>query len=300
MRLPNIDWLTRPLWWCILCLACGWGGAAHALQISDDQGQRLDFAVPPQRIVSLLPSLTESVCALGHCAQLVGRDRYSNYPATLAQVPVVGGGLDPQIESIVALHPDLVLLSSASRAADRLRVLGIKVLAFEARSTADVQRVLGVLGQLLGVSDAGRVWRAIDAQVLAAKAQVPATARGKRVYFEVNNGPYAAGESSFIGELLGRLGMRNVVPVAMGPFPKLNPEYVVRADPDWIMLADAAAPALSGRPGWQNMAAVQQQRVCVFSPWQADILIRPGPRMGEAAQLMADCLTGRLAQRSGL
>ena len=291
--------LKKYAWQCIACAVCCLAGVAHAVQISDDQGQHLDFTVPPQRIVSLLPSLTESVCALGQCAQLVGRDRYSNYPAALAHVPVVGGGLDPQIESIVALRPDVVLLSSSSRAADRLRALGLKVLAFEARSAPDVQRVLVVLGQLLGVPDADRVWRTIETQVQAAKAQMPPAVQGMRVYFEVNNGPYAAGEGSFIGALLSRLGLRNIVPAAMGPFPKLNPEYVVRADPEWIMLADAAAPALAARPGWQILRAVRQRRTCVFRPSQADILIRPGPRMGEAALLMVDCLAGRLAQRGG-
>ena len=79
---------------------------AHAYQVTDDRGVSVSFAQPPRRIVSLLPSLTETVCALGQCDRLVGVDRYSNYPDRVKKLPQVGGGLDPNIEAIVALKPD--------------------------------------------------------------------------------------------------------------------------------------------------------------------------------------------------
>ena len=85
----------------------------------------------PQRIVSLLPSLTESVCELGACSRLVGVDRYSNWPTSVQQLPRVGGGIDPNIEAIVALKPDLVLMAESTRAAERLQALGLKVLMLE-------------------------------------------------------------------------------------------------------------------------------------------------------------------------
>ena len=119
----------------------------------------------PQRIISLLPSLTESVCELGQCRRLVGVDRYSNFPARVQKLPQVGGGLDPNVEMIVALKPDVVLLATSSRAGERLQALGLKVVALEPRSHADVQRVMLKLGQLLEVPDAARIWRAIDAGV---------------------------------------------------------------------------------------------------------------------------------------
>jgi iron complex transport system substrate-binding protein len=111
-----------------------------------------------------------------------------------------------------------------------------------------------------------------------------------RVYFEVNPAPYAAGESSFIGETLTRLGVRNVVPASLGPFPKLNPEFVVRANPDLILLSERGSSGLAERPGWRTIRAVREQRVCVFTAAEGDVLVRPGPRMAEAAQLMARCL----------
>jgi iron complex transport system substrate-binding protein len=113
------------------------------------------------------------------------------------------------------------------------------------------------------------------------------------VYFEVSRGPYAAGESSFIGETLTRLGVRNVVPAALGPFPRLNPEYVVRADPDVIMIGNRSMQAMVPYPGWNNLRAIRQQRICVFGPNDSDVVVRPGPRMAEAARLMAQCLADK-------
>ena len=266
---------------------------AQGVQVTDDRGHAVQLPQPPERIVTLLPSLAETVCALGECRRLVGVDRYTNWPASVNQLPNVGGGLDPNIEAIVALRPDVVLMATSSRAAERLRALGIAVLALEPKTHADVQRVLDKVGQLLGRGDAQRVWREIDAAVSAAAQSLPASARGQRVYFEVSPGPFGAGEASFIGETLARLGARNILPASLGPFPKLNPEYIVRADPDRIMVGSRSAEGLLSRPGWAQMRALRQGRLCRFNADESDTLIRPGPRMAEAARLMADCLRGK-------
>ena len=272
------------------CLWLVMAGPVRALQVTDDRGVTVTFEKSPQRIVSVLPSLTESVCELGQCQRLVGVDRYSNYPASVQKLPQVGGGIDPNIEMIVALQPDVVLMATSSRGAERLRELGLRVVALEPKSHADVQRVMLKLGQLLEVPDAARIWRAIDAGVSAAAQSLPASVRSTRVYFEVNQGPYAAGESSFIGETLTRLGVQNIVPAKLGPFPKLNPEYIVRANPDLIMIGQRSAGGLQARPGWQNIRALREQRVCIFPTEEANVLVRPGPRMAEGARLMARCL----------
>ena len=281
----------------LMALVCG--TAQAALQITDDNGVVVTFERSPQRIVSLLPSLAETVCELGQCQRLVGVDRYSTFPASLTKLPQVGGGLDPNIEMIVALRPDAVLMATSSRAGDRLRALGIKVVALEPKTHADVQRVMLKIGQLLEVPDAQRIWRAIDAAVMAAAQSLPAGARGMRVYFEVNPGPYAAGEGSFIGETLTRLGARNIVPASLGPFPKLNPEYIVRADPDLIMIGQRSVDGMAQRPGWMGMRAMREQRLCVFTTDESDTLVRPGPRMAEGARLMARCLADKAAKKAG-
>lgn len=279
-----MNWRWGMCLWALLC------GQVFAVTLQDDRGRTVQLAQPPQRIVSILPSLTEIVCELDQCQRLVGVDRYSTWPPSLSRLPRVGGGLDPNIEAIVALRPDLVLAATSSRAADRLLALGIPVLALEPRTHADVQRVLGKMGIALGVNDAQRIWRHIDAGVMAAAQSLPPSVRQTRVYFEVNRGPYGAGEGSFIGETLARLGAQNILPASLGPFPKLNPEYIMRANPDVIMIGERNATDLMQRPGWNNIRAVREGRVCVFPVAESDVLVRPGPRMPEAARLMARCL----------
>ena len=276
----------------LLCLAalCN---QAQALQVTDDRGITVTFVQSPQRLISMLPSLTESVCAMDQCQRLVGVDRYSNYPDSVQRLPKLGGGMDPNIEAIVALKPDVVLVSNSSRSSSRLEALGIKVIALETKSHADVKRVLQTLGVLLGVPEsqgASRLWRIIDSSVSAASQSLSPQAKNTRVYFEVSRGPYAAGESSFIGETLKRLGVKNVVPASLGPFPKLNPEFVVRANPDLIMIGNRSMQAMVPYPGWGNIKAVKNQRICVFDVVDSDVVVRPGPRMAEAARLMAACL----------
>ena len=270
--------------------------SAGALQLTDDRGVSVTFVQTPQRIVSLLPSLTESVCELGQCQRLVGVDRYSDYPASVRGLPQLGGGLDPNIEGIVALKPDVVILATSSRAGLRLESLGIKVVALEPKTHADVRRVLNQLGLLLAIAPeqgAERLWNDIDTAVSAAAQSLSAKAKTARVYFEVNRGPYAAGESSFIGETLTRLGVKNVVPAALGPFPRLNPEFVVRADPDVIMVGNSSMQAMASYPGWSGIRAVREKRICVFTRHESEVLVRPGPRMAEAARIMAQCIADK-------
>jgi iron complex transport system substrate-binding protein len=286
-RLLGVLWVFLAGWTLLL-------GSVQAagLQVTDDRGVNVRWDAPPQRIVSLLPSLTETVCELGQCHRLVGVDRYSNWPAAIAALPRVGGGMDPNVEAIVALRPDVVLLAQSSRVVQRLESLGLKVVALEPKSHADVQRVLGKVAQVVGVDAQAtqRIWRNIDAAVSAAAQSLPVRVKNTRVYFEVNRAPYGAGASSFIGETLTRLGVQNIVPASLGPFPKLNPEFVVRANPDVIMVGDRNFEGMTQRPGWRSIRAVREERLCVFVNDESDVLVRPGPRMAEAARLMARCL----------
>ncbi len=291
-RSPN----ERMAVWCVrwfLMVITSFTCLAQAVMLRDDRQIEVTITKPPQRIVSLLPSLTETVCALGQCEKLVGVDRYSNWPESIAKLPRMGGGIDPNIESVVAAKPDLVLMATSARGAERFTSLGLTVLALEPRSHADVQRVMRIVAQALDVpvAESDRVWRHIDAAVNAAAQSIPAQAKGQRVYFEVSRAPYGASESSFIGETLQRLGARNILPASLGPFPKINPEFVVRAQPDIIMVGDSNFADMATRPGWQNMRAMRTQRVCHFKSEESDVLVRAGPRMAEAARLMAKCLT---------
>ena len=264
--------------------------SSQAVQLVDDRGITVTLSQPPKRIVSLLPSLTETVCELGQCARLVGVDRYSNFPESVRRLPQVGGGIDPNIEAIVALNPDLVLLAVSTQGSERLQSLGLKVIALEPKTHADVKRVLDQVGQILGVTDAPRVWQGIEARMQAVAQSLPPSVKATRVYFEVNRAPYAASDASFIGETLTRLGAKNIVPAKLGPFPLLNPEFVVRADPDVIMVGDINFGGMDGRPGWDKLRAIKAKHVCIFNPTESEMLVRPGPRMADGARLMAQCL----------
>ena len=265
--------------------------AWQPVTVTDDRGRAVVLDQPVRRVVSLMPSLTETVCALGACDRLVGVDRWSNWPAAVRALPQLGGLEDTPLERIVRLQPDLVLAPSSSRAIERMEALGLKVLALEPKSLDETRRLLSTVAQALGRPGQGEaLWARIDARVTAAGARTPAAFKGQRVYFEVSSAPYAAGEASFVGALLARLGLRNIVPAAMGPFPKLNPEFVVRAQPELLMASNANLADMAKRPGWAAISALGRQRTCGFAAAQVDMLARPGPRLAEAAELIADCL----------
>ena len=271
--------------------------AASPPLVRDDRGEVIALANAPQRIVTLMPALAESVCALGACNRLVGTDRFANWPASVLALPKLGGMDDVSLEALVRLKPDLVLLGRSARLLPRLVALGIPVMALEPQTQAQVQLSLQRLAVVLGLPEpdqqAAKVWQQVQAQLDQARAAMPPQAKGASVYFEAGSGGYAAGASSFIGELISALGLRNVVPAQLGPFPQLSPEWVLRNQPDLIMMGQASLDPLARRPGWSQLVAVQQGRVCQFTPEQGDVLVRPGPRLGEAAWLMAQC-----AQRS--
>lgn len=268
--------------------------AVHSqVSVADDRGRSVALPRPPQRVISLLPSLTETVCALQACGRLVGIDRYSDWPATVRTLPRLGGLEDTQIERIVALKPDLVLAAVSSRAVDRLEALGLPVLALEPQSLADTRRMVQRVALALGVAGGGDALLAqIDTRIAAAAQRVPPGWRGRKVYVEVASVPYAASESSFIGELLTLLGLGNVVPAALGTFPQLNPEFVLRAQPDVVVASARALADMPARPGWASLKALQARHTCGLAPAAWDALVRPGPRLGEAADALADCVAG--------
>lgn len=275
-----------------LCAVLGLQGTAcaQALSVRDQRGVEVRLPQAAHRVITLLPSLTETVCMLGACERIVATDRWSDWPASVQALPKAGGLDDANLELIVAAKPDLVLAARSTRVSARLQALGVPVAVYEAQNLAEMEQVLRDVGRLLGVTTAGPVWQAMQAEFQAAVALVPLAARGKTVYFEVESSPYAAGASSFIGETLSRLGARNIVPASLGPFPKLNPEFVVQADPDLIIVSAAHAGDLAGRPGWSRLRALRHGRVCAVPAADYDVVVRPGPRMGVAALTLARCL----------
>lgn len=282
--------MKRALLLCFYLLMASSAAWSAGVAVTDDRGKVQEFAQSPQRIVSVLPSLTESICALGACSRLVGVDRYSNWPASVKKLPQVGGGLDLNIEAIVRLKPDVVLLATSSRAGERLEQLGIKVLMFEPASHEQVRSSLMQLDVLLGMQQAAALWKKVEEDFVQAAKLLPPTAQGAKVYFEVDRTPYAAGEASFIGQTLSKLGLRNIVGQSLGAFPKINPEFVVQQQPDVIVLSERHAAELPKRPGWKQLKALQKKAVCELTASQGDLVVRSGPRLAEGAKVIAQCV----------
>ena len=266
-----------------------------SVTVTDDRGITVVFDTPPQRVISLLPSLTESVCALGKCSALVGVDRFSNWPKSIQGLPRLGGMGDVNIERIIQLKPDVVLLEKASPVIARLNGLGIKTVALDIQSMGDEERALKKLDTVLGTTESGRVWNQIQQEIMRANKQLPSRDKNIQVYFEVNPAPYAAGRNSFIGEILTQLGLVNIIPESLGPFPKINPEFVVQAKPDVILLTESTTTNIQRRPGWRSIPAVTRNRICTFTAAQNDVLVRPGPRMGEAALIISQCIQEKMS-----
>lgn len=264
--------------------------ALAQVRLQDDKGSSVTLAQPPQRIVSLLPALTESVCALGACQRLVGVDRYSNHPAEVQRLPRVGGGMDPALEAIVRLKPDLVLVATSTPQLARLRQLGLAVLALEPQTLDEVPRMLATLDRALGTEASAALWqrtqKAMQARMAAERAR---STSAPKVYFEVSDTPHAAGPKSYVGQLIRQLGWLNVVPETLGVYPALHGEFIARADPDWILIGDVGVRDGHKRPLWSQLRAVRQGRVCAFSEAQVDVLVRAGPRVVEALDALLQC-----------
>jgi len=281
---------------CLGIVLCGFVIFTQAaVEVRDDRGKSLTFKSPPQRLISLLPSLTESICALGKCGNLVGIDRFSNWPLSIQTLPKLGGISDSNLEGIVQLQPDLVVVDRSSPIIARLEGLHIPVMAFDIKTMADEERALKTLDLVFGSNESERVWKQIQTEIMRANKQLDGSQKNKRVYFEVNSAPYAAGRTSFIGEILTRLELNNIIPESLGAFPKINPEFIVQAKPEIIMLSETRVPDMKKRPGWSSIPAIEQNRICAFNKDQSDILVRPGPRMGQAALILSQCLREKVS-----
>ncbi|MEX2540816.1 MAG: ABC transporter substrate-binding protein [Trueperaceae bacterium] len=275
----------------LMLLFASAAAVSYPLTVTDELGRRVVLERPPQRIVAMIPSLTEAVCALRACDLLVGVDQFSNFPEQVVELPKLGSGFSPNVEEIVALQPDLVLVDEDSGIASQLEAVGLTVFAGTGQTYDEVFENFALLGTLLDRETeaavlSGRVRGQIEA-VAAVVADLPEPT----VFYELDATPYSVGPASFIGVLIAKAGGRNIVTEDMGEFPQVDPEYIVASDPEVIVLADApfgeTALTVAARPGWNEIAAVADGRVAELSGEQADALSRPGPRMGEAVLILA-------------
>jgi iron complex transport system substrate-binding protein len=271
----------------------GIAGALASVTLRDDLQREVSIPRPAQRVITMLPSLTETVCALGACDRLLATDRFSNWPAAVGALPKAGGLDDASIELIVSFKPDLVLISTAQRISERLGELGVPSFALNPQSYADSLRAVTAIGQLLGLPLRAAALNAATEQRVREVGEAAIRRRhgaSPAVYFEIDRTPYVAGPQSYIGELLARLGTRNIIPAAMGAFPRVNPELVVRQDPDIMFVQPADVAGLPMRPGWSQLRAVREHHICAFTPEVDATIMRPGPRVADGMQAIADCI----------
>ena len=258
--------------------------------VTDDLGFELTLSAEPQRVVTMIPSHTETLCAIDACDKLVGVDEYSNFPKQVNTLPKLGSAFSPNVEAIVALEPDLVLTDESSDLARALRQAGIPVYAGTAQTFDEAFEKFEVLGALVNRETeaallSGRVEGGVRAISERARGLEPTT-----VYYEIDPTPYSVGPNSFIGVLLRRAGGENIVTADLGEFPQLDPEYVVAADPEVIIVSERDAGTLPGRAGWAEVSAVRSGRVVPTTSTLDDAISRPGPRMVDAVRFFARAL----------
>jgi iron complex transport system substrate-binding protein len=273
-------------------LALWFGAAAHAAEsVVDDLGRVVAPSGSVERIVSMVPSHTEAVCALGRCDALVGRDTFSNYPARVLTLPDLGSAFSPDLEALIALEPDLVLVDEYSGLAEALAPFGIAVYAGTPQRLEGVFELFDRLGRLLDARDEAEALSASLRSRIDAVMTLTAPLEGPSVYYELDASPYSVGPEGYLGTLIGAAGGRNIVGAELGEFPLLDPEFVVAADPDLIVLGDApygeSLETLRARPGWGGLSAVVAGRVVELTAEQVDVLSRAGPRVGDAVELLA-------------
>jgi len=282
-------------------VACGSGAERPAAELSvlDDAGRPVRLAAPARRVVSLVPSVTETLVALGAADRLVARTDYDVAPE-LAHLPNVGGGLDPGVEALVGLAPDLVVAWDARDDAGlraRLEAAGIAVYAAAIEDTAAVFATFRRMGVLTGrEAAADSVARALR-DTLAAVARDAAGPRPRALLLLDGAPPRMAGAATFAMEILGVAGAEPAYPAVAGNWPALSVETVVEDPPDVIVLplGEGESPALAGRPGWRAVPAVREGRVIGIP---ADLVSRPGPALGLAARALGDSLRALAARES--
>ena len=293
--------MSAPVWRRIasgrLIIAVVWSAAACA------ETRNQVPAPGPRRVVSLVPSVTELIVALGAGHRLVGRTRFDTDPR-LAELPSVGGTADPSIEAIVALEPDLVLMwrdSTAPRVAGALDRTGIPVHGVSTWTLPDLRATIADLGRLFAVARAAdSLVQTIDDSLAAVRASA-AGARRVRVLYLLSERPLMTiGAGTFIDEVIDIAGGQNIFHDRRDAWPIVNMEEVLRRDPEVIIVpayGDDPRPAdrLSRAAGWELTTAARSGRVLSVP---ADLFDRPGPRIVVAARTLATMLRQSRADTS--
>lgn len=281
--------------------AAGADPPAAPIVAVDESGDTLRLAAPARRVVSLVPSATETLVALGALEQLAGRTQHDTRPE-VAAVASVGAMLEPSMEALLALGPDLVIVQADDKAAalrERLRAVGLATFGVYARDTTDVYRNLRDLGTLTGRGAAAdSLVAATRAGLAAVRASVAGRPAPTVLYVVWHDPPITPGPHTYLAQLIGVAGGRTVFPDLAQDWPTVAMEEIVRRQPEVVVMpvggrSHSARPILES-PGWRELRAVREGRVAEVP---VDLMNRPGPHLVEAARTLRDALHPDLAGR---
>jgi iron complex transport system substrate-binding protein len=274
-----------------LLVACRYRERRDAGAMRDDFGAPVTIAAAPRRIVSLNPTTTEVLFAIGAGSRVVGRSMYDAFPESALAVPSLGAALRPNVEAIIGVRPDLVVLYASQdnrAAADRLRQAGIPTAALRIDSIAQFERDTRMLGRM--TRDSARAAAVVDS-VRATLDRVRAATRSlprPTVFFHTWDRPLITiGGGSFLNELVDIAGGRNVYADLPGPSGIVTIEDVVRRNPTFVLASPITAASIRSDPRWQAVPAVRAGHVLVFD---TTIVGRPSVTLGAAARSLADLL----------
>jgi len=273
--------------------------------VTDDMGRQVRLKSEPQRIISHVPSITETLFALGLGDKIVGDSDYCDYPEAAKTVPKIGGYFTPNIEAIVALNPDLVLTDGyVPELITKLDSLGIPLAVIDPKDINGILRDIELLGNVTGSQKeatelTGDMKKRIDA---VSWKVVPLSYRPSVFYvFDATDTtkPWTAGPGSFVDALISLGGGENIAAISSDAWIQFNMEELVDADPE-ILLVDShmgtaviSPEELKKLPGWQNLTAVKEKRIYTID---GDLVNRSGPRIVQGLEDIAKILHPELFQ----
>ncbi|HEX5972614.1 MAG TPA: helical backbone metal receptor [Gemmatimonadaceae bacterium] len=266
--------------------------APRDAEARDDLGEPItSAAATPRRIVSLNPTTTELLYAIGAGDRLVGRTTWDLFPPRVRDVPDLGPGLRPNVEAVLAAHPDLVILYASQDnhdAARRLRAAGVRTVAYRVDRIDDFARVTRALGALTGDTAAARITvDTVRGTLARVRAATDTVARPRAFWILWESPLLAVGGGSFLDELLAAAGATNVYHSLSAPSPAVSFEDLVRRDPDVVLASPQTRAHIRGDPRWQALRAVREGRVLVFD---TTIVNGPSARVGASAVSLARLL----------
>ncbi len=278
-------------WLALLPMAGACGPVPDAVPVAvitavDDLGDTVRLGTPATRIVSLIPATTELLFAMGLGDLVVGRTTWCDFPAAARAVPDLGDGLQPNLEAVVSVRPDLVVLYNSTQnvaAAERLRAQGIPAVLLNTDRLADVPRLARLLARLGGRAEAGDSLASSYDRQLAASSRAPRSPPPVILVLAWDQPPIAIGAGSFLSELVSRAGAVNAFADLSAASVPVSLEAVAARDIDLVLVLGTAVPGYASRAEWQSVAAVRDHRF-LFVP--EGPFSRPGPRSPEAIRLL--------------